>query len=81
MLKKLTTVLGLTLVAGSLAFASQTPSTNPDQAATKPPAAQATPSDPQQQPATTSKSVKKHKRHHKKHAASNVAPNSSTPKQ
>src|SRR5579864_3718752 len=61
MLKKLTTALGLTLVAGSLAFASQTPSTNPDQAATKPPAAQATPGDPQQQPATTSKSVKKHK--------------------
>ena len=80
MLKKLTTALGLTLMASSLAFASQAPSTNPNQAATKPAEAQATPSNSQQQQATTSKSVKKHKRHHKKHAASNVTSKSSTPK-
>jgi hypothetical protein len=81
MLKKLTTALGLTLIASSLAFASQAPSTNSNQAATKPAATQATPSTSQQQQATTSKSVKKHKRHHKKHAASNVTPKSATPKQ
>jgi hypothetical protein len=84
MLKKLTTALGLTLIAGSLAFASQTPPTNSNQAATKPAEAQPTPSNSQQQQATTSKSVKKHKkhkRHHKKQAASNVTPKSSTPKQ
>jgi hypothetical protein len=81
MLKKLTTALGLTLIAGSLAFASQAPSTNSNQAATKPAATPATPSPSQQQEATTSKTVKKHKRHHKKQAASNVAPKSSTSKQ
>jgi apolipoprotein N-acyltransferase len=86
MLKKLTTALGLTLIAGSLAFASQAPSTNSNQpatkpAATKPAVTQATPDNPQQQQATTSQSVKKHKKHHKKHPASNVTPKSSTPKQ
>ena len=80
MLKKLTTALGLTLMASSLAFAAQAPSANPNQAATQPAAAQATPSNSQQQQATPSKSVKKHKRHHKKHAASNVTSKSSTPK-
>ena len=81
MIKKLTTALGLTLIAGSLAFASQAPSTNSNQPATKPAATQATADNPQQQQATTSKSVKKHKKHHKKHAASNVTPKSSTTKQ
>jgi hypothetical protein len=82
MLKKLTTAMGLTLMAGSLAFASQAPSTNSNQADTKPATAQAAPANPQQQQATTPKSAKKHKRHHhKKQAASNVTPNSSTPKQ
>jgi hypothetical protein len=81
MLNKLTTALGLTLIAGSLAFASQAPSTNSNQVDTRPAAQQAAPANSQQQQATTSKSVKKHKRHHKKHAASNVAPQSSTPKQ
>jgi hypothetical protein len=81
MLKKLTTALGLTLIAGSLAFASQIPSTNSNQAENTPPAAQATPSNSQPQQATTSKSAKKHKKHHKKQAASNVTPKSATPNQ
>jgi hypothetical protein len=81
MLNKLTTALGLTLIAGSLAFASQAPSTNSSQVDTKPAAPQAAPATSQQQQATTSKSVKKHKRHHKKHAASNATPKTSTPKQ
>jgi hypothetical protein len=82
MFKKLTTAMGLTLIASSLAFASQAPSTNSNQAATKPAAAQATPGKSQEQQATPAKSgKKKHRRHHKKHAASNVTPNSSTPKQ
>ena len=83
MIKKLTTALGLTLMAGSLAFASQAPSTNSNQAPTKPAAAPATPGNSQEQPAAPAKSVKKHRRrhHHKNHAAPNVTPNSSTPKQ
>jgi hypothetical protein len=70
MIKKLTTALGLTLIAGSLAFASQAPSTNSNQAATKPAAA----------PAKSAKKRRRH-HHHKRHATPNVTPNSSTPKQ
>lgn len=85
MIKKLTTALALTLIAGSLAFASQTPSTSSNQAATKPAAAPATPGNSQEQqaPAKSVKSVKKHRRHHhhERHATPNVTPNSSTPKQ
>jgi hypothetical protein len=82
MLKKLTTAFGLTLIAGSLALASQAPSTNSNQAATGPATAQATPGNSQEQQATPSKSVKKHRRHHHRHkrqAAPNVTPNGSTP--
>jgi hypothetical protein len=83
MIKKLTTALGLTLIAGSLAFASQAPSTNSNQAATKPAAAPATPGNSQEQQAAPAKSVKKRRRHHhhKRHATPNVTPNNSTPKQ
>jgi hypothetical protein len=78
MLKKLTTAVGLVLIAGSVAFASQASSTKLNQTATKPVAAQATPSSSQQQQATTSASTKKHKKHHKKHGASNVTSKNST---
>ena len=83
MIKKLTTALGLTLIAGSLAFASQAPSTNSNQAATKPAAAPATPGNSQEQQAAPAKSVKKRRRHHhhKRRATPNVTPNSSTPRQ
>jgi hypothetical protein len=81
MVKKLTTVLGLALMAGSVAFASQAPSANSKPLGRRPAAVQATPSTSQQHQATTSVLPKKHKKHHKKPAASRVTSKSSIPTQ
>jgi hypothetical protein len=79
MRKMLTATLALALMTGSVAFASQAPSTELDQRATTPVAARATSSSTKRQTSTTS-STKKHKKHHKKHAAPHSGPASSKPK-
>jgi hypothetical protein len=80
MREMLTTTLALALMTGSVAFASQAPSTKLDQHATTPVAARVTSSSTPRQTSTTSGSTKKHKKHHKKHAAPHSGSASSKPK-
>jgi hypothetical protein len=81
MRKSLTTTIGLALMTGSVAFASQAPSTKSDRVSTTRVAAQATSSPTPRSSSTTSGSTKKHKKHHKKHAKPKAASPSSTAKQ